>query len=263
MTATVQAGSMASSRGPRWWRGWSCLATFLVAPLGWFLRGGFIRQADAARLERGLVLILPGIEGRSFLNIAILQGLLDAGVPYALDIVDWTTGNKLLALYHLRSWRRNLRVAERLAAQIAAYQREYPGRPVWLIGHSGGGAMALLTVRALPVAHRVTGVILLAAAVSPGFDLAPVEVRTERGLWSFSSYLDWFFVGLGTSVFGSVDGRWGPSAGMIGFRPGTERLTQYPYRMAYVGQFNLGGHFGCVHRVFIAERVAPILSADT
>lgn len=247
-------------------RGWFCLATFAVAPLGWFVRGQFIRRLEPERLDRGLVLILPGIEGRSFLNIAILQGLLDGGVPYALDIVDWTTGNKFLALYHLRSRRRNLKVAEQLAQRIVEYQRDYPGRPVWIIGHSGGGGMALWTTLALPAETQLTGLILLAAAISPRYDLSPVLTKLERGLWAFSSYLDCLFTGIGTTIFGTLDGRHGPAVGMVGFHEavviGVSSVRQHRYHPRYISQFNLGGHFGCVHRVFIAENVAPILLAE-
>ncbi len=247
----------------RTWRGWTCMALFLVTPLGWFVRGRFIRRLESERLARGLVLILPGIEGRSFLNLAILQGLLDADIPYALDIVDWTTGNKLLAIYHLRSWQRNQQQAGELAQRITEYRREFPDRPVWIVGHSGGGAMALLTAAALPDDVRVTGLILLAAAVSPEFDLTPAQAKVERGIWSFWSYLDCLFVGLGTTVFGTVDGCHRPAAGMVGFRSPSAvespPVTQIPYHPGFVRQFNLGGHFGCAHRVFIAEAVAPIL----
>lgn len=263
MTTSVQTAPT-PVRPPRWARGLLCWATFLVAPLGWFIRGRYIRRLELERLDAGLVLVLPGIEGRSFLNMSILQGLLDADVPYAIDIVDWTTGNKFLALYHLRSWRRNLQIADELAARIVEYQREYPGRPVWIIGHSGGGGMALLTAMALPDGVRVTGLILLAAAISRGFDLQRARQHVELGIWNHYSWMDWFFVGLGTTVFGSIDGCHGPACGMLGWHslPGEDGLptvTQWRHTWALAKQFNLGGHFGCVHRVFIEESIAPIL----
>ena len=73
-----------------------------------------------------------------------MAGLLDAGLPYATEIVDWTTGRILLAIYHLRAWKRNRRAARQIAGRVVDYRRQYPGRPVWILGHSAGGAMAIL-----------------------------------------------------------------------------------------------------------------------
>lgn len=241
--------------------GLGCWVTFLVAPLGWFVRGRFVRRLEPERLDNGLVLILPGIEGRSFLNISLMQGLLDGDVPYGMEIVDWTTGNKFLAVYHLRSWKRNLRQAAQLAERITRYQQDYPGRPVWIIGHSGGTGITMLTLAALPDGTRITGVVLLASALSRGFDLTPGYEKTERGVWSYHSWNDWFFVGLGTTLFGTMDGWHMPGAGLIGFRTPSEPrpLVQIGYHPRMIRQFNLGGHFGCVHRVWVEEHLAPIL----
>lgn len=262
MTDAQQTIAVTTPWVPRLWRGLGCWLTFLVAPLGWFVRGRFVRRLESDRLDKGLVLILPGIEGRSFLNISLMQGLLDGDVPYGMEIVDWTTGNKFLALYHLRSWRRNQRQASQLAERIVEYRRTYPGRPVWIIGHSGGAGLTMLTLAALPERTQVTGVILLAAALSPGFDLATAMTNVERGIWSYHSWNDWIFVGLGTTLFGTMDGWHMPGAGMLGFRarPG---LVQTGYHPRMIRQFNLGGHFGCVHRVFVEEHLAPILTAPT
>ncbi len=251
-----------------------CLATFCVTPFGALLPDRFFQTVSDERLDRGLVLILPGIEGRSFLNVSILNGLVDGGLPHALEVFDWTTGNKFFTLYHLRALRRNLTVAQRLAERIVKYQHEYPGRPVWIVGHSGGGAMALLTANALPENHRLTGLILLAAAISPRFDISPILSKVERGIWNFSSWLDCVFVGIGTTIFGTVDGQHTPAAGMLGFHqtsnssdpaqtpesPNAAALIQVSYHLRMIAAFNLGGHFGCVNRVFIAENIAPLIS---
>ncbi len=266
----MSTDSVPTSQGPqslgfrRMWRGLWCWVTFLIAPLGWFLRGRYVQRLEPERLDHGLVLILPGIEGRSFLNISLMQGLIDGGVPYGLEIIDWTTGNKFLALYHLRAWRRNLRIAAQMAERITRYQHDYPGRPVWLIGHSGGAGMAALTLAALPEGSQISGVVLMAAALSPGFDLSPACEKVARGLWSFHSWNDWLFVGVGTTLFGTMDGWHIPGAGMLGFRPPREprRFVQTGYRPAMALQFHLGGHFGCVHRVFVAETIAPILLSN-
>jgi pimeloyl-ACP methyl ester carboxylesterase len=254
--------------GTRWWRGVSTCLTFLVAPLGRLLGGRWVRRLEPERLDRGLILILPGIESQSFLNISILHGLLDADLPHALEIFDWTTGWNPLFLYHLRGWRRNRRMVERLARRIQEYQRDHPGRPVWLVGHSGGGAISVLTAESLPEIAAVSGLILFGPALSPDYPLGPALRRTQHGIWNFHSRGDWLFLGLGTFLCGTLDGCHGPAAGFVGFRVLSEApadeppLVQIPYEFAMLLAFNAGGHFGCANRVFVAEHVAPILLRD-
>lgn len=257
-----------TSRFHRWWRGVSACLTFLIAPLGRLLGGRWTRRVDSDRLDRGLVVILPGIESQSFLNISILHGLLDAGIPHALEIFDWTTGWNPLFLYHLRGWRRNRRVVDRLARRIQDYQRDYPGRPVWLVGHSGGGAMSVLTAEALPEDSPIAGAILLGPALSPRYSVRPALRRTRHGIWNFHSHGDWLFLGVGTLLCGTLDGRHSPAAGFVGFRHDDATsaehppLVQIPYGLAMLSAFNAGGHFGYANRVFVAEHVAPIVLRD-
>ena len=46
------------------------------------------------RLNRGLVIALPGIEGRSKLNEDICRGLDEGGVSWAIELYDWTSDRK-------------------------------------------------------------------------------------------------------------------------------------------------------------------------
>ena len=221
---------------------------------------------EPERLNKGLVLILTGIEGRSFLNVGLMAGLIDGGVGSAVEVVDWTTGNKLLFLLHLRGWKRNLRVAKQLSERIVEYQTQYSGRPVWIIGHSGGGGMALLTAEGLPEGRMLTGLVMLATAVSPGFDVRRAAARVKTSIWNFYSWFDCLFLMIGTTAFGTIDGFHGPAAGAIGLRgqqikelEAAKRLIQVPWNWRMLGQFNPGEHFGCVHRVFVAEQIAPLI----
>jgi hypothetical protein len=261
--------SSATSPWTRLWRGFTCWATFAVTPLGWFCFGRLIRRLEPERLDKGLVLIFTGIEGYSFLNVGILCGLIDGGVASAVDIVDWTTGKKYLYLHHLRGWTRNNLEAQRLASKIVEYQNEYPGRPVWIIGHSGGGGMALITAAALPEDRKLTGIVLLNAAVSPTFDVRPSVQHVERAIWNHHSKWDWLFLRLGTTVCGTFDGQHVSSAGAFGFRGDANdeaiasgKLIQIPWSLRRLRQFNPGDHFGCVHRVFVAEEIAPLIRAS-
>lgn len=250
----------------RLWRGVSCWGTFLVTPLGWFCFGRLIRRMEPERLDQGLVLILTGIEGHSFLNVGAVAGMIDGGVKSAVEVVDWTTGRKFNYIYHLRAWKRNNRVAQELTRRIIDYRTNYPGRPIWLVGHSGGAGMALLIAAALPEEHPLTGVILLGAAVSREFDVRPATRRVEMPIISYHSRFDLFFVGLGTTVFGTMDGKHACAAGAFGFcgpandeAAATGRLQQVPWQSRMLKRFNPGDHFGCMHRVFIAEEIAPLI----
>ena len=137
-------------------RGSLSILGVLLHPLGRFT-GRLLNDLRApSRLERGLVIVLPGIEGESCINHSIARGLADGGVESAIEIFDWTTGFILLFPYHLRGWRRNISQAERLVQRIVEYRMAHPGCPVHLVGHSGGGAMTILTLERLPPETRVT-----------------------------------------------------------------------------------------------------------
>ncbi|MGC9453512.1 MAG: hypothetical protein ACP5HU_01485 [Phycisphaerae bacterium] len=220
----------------------------------------------SSRLERGLVIVLPGIEGRSILNEAICKGLDDGGVNAAIELYDWTA--PLGPLYNLRAERRNREAAEEIAQRIVNYQMSYPHRPVLLVGQSGGGAMAVWTIEALPAGSRVEGAVLLSASLSPTYPLDTALERSRRGIVNFYSHRDWFLLGIGTTITGTMDGEHTSSAGRTGFiipdylaRPACYRkLHQVPWneRMADTG--HTGGHLTISAARFIATYVAPFVS---
>jgi pimeloyl-ACP methyl ester carboxylesterase len=258
----------------RWYRGLLCTATIPVAWLGRFCRPLLRRFRTSDRYARGLVIVLPGIESESFLNHAVVWGLDDGGWPGAIEIDDWTTGCTILFGYHLRGWRRNQGQASRIASRIVSYRSDFPGRPVYLIGHSGGGAIAVFVLEKLPRQSEVTAAILLAPALSPNYPLSNALPHTERGIWNFWSSWDMFFLGLGTVVLGTIDGRHQVCGGLLGFQqPGDlsaenralyeRKLHQVGYSVKMARAFHLGGHFGCVNRVFVSEYLAPLLHSDS
>lgn len=236
---------------------------------GWWC-SEFEEWLSPERADKGYTIILPGVEGTSCRNISIARGLIDAGHPAAVEIRDWTTGHWPLWPYHLMGYERNKVQARAIAAQIVEYQNRYPGRPVTLIGHSGGAAMAVLTLEALPPDHTVTQVVLLAAAISPDHDLSTALARTEQQIINFHSWGDIGYLVVGTIALGTIDRRHSVSAGASGFRVPEDlseadralyetRLRQVPYRLAMLRSYNLGGHFSPTNRKFVAEWVAPRL----
>jgi len=258
----------------RWMRGFSSSLGVPLHPLGRFC-GRLVRPLQAAeRYPRGLVLVLPGIEGQSLMNLSIALGLRDGGVECAIEICDWTTGVWPLMIYHLRGRRRHQRQARLIAGRIVEYQTAWPGRPVHLVGHSGGGAMALMALEQLPQGAAATGAVLLAPAISPRYDLVQALASVEHGIWNFYSPYDFIILGAATLALGTVDGRHCVASGARGFEPPAhlseagqrlyrEKLFQVRYRASMLRQFNLGGHAGCTNRVFVEEQIAPIVRFGT
>lgn len=219
------------------------------------------------REEHGLVIILPGIEGFSHLNRRIAHGLDQASIPYSIEIFDWTYG-RLWQLWSLRSRRRHTEKAQQLADRIREYQDRHPGRPVHLIGHSGGGAMIAYTLEQLEPHQIVTSGVMLVPAISSDYDLRVPVSRTEKGIWNFCSRADVFFLGMGTLLFGTTDGKHQISAGNTGFSPqvienarlsSIVRLRNVPYRWDMWKTGHTGGHLSVTRAGFIARDIAPLL----
>src|SRR5262245_31587999 len=87
------------------------------------------------RMDKGLVIILPGIEGRSFMNENLARGLADGGVGMGIEIYEWgaaVPGAGLLI--NIADYERNKIEAENLAEHIRAYRRAHPGAAIHVIG---------------------------------------------------------------------------------------------------------------------------------
>lgn len=244
--------------------GLGSVARLGLAPLG-RRAARFHRGLDTAeRQAEGLILILPGIEGCSSVNDSIARGLSEAGCEAAIRIEDWRRFRPWNPL-HLATLRHNRGQAIRIAAMIRTYRCQFPGRPVHMIGHSAGAGMALFVLESLPEDYAVDTVLLLAAAVSRHYPLTAATSRIRGSLWNFFSPLDLPTVGLGTTVFGTMDRRHTVSAGALGFVAGSQntRLQQVCFRPAMLKKWNFGGHFGWTNALFVRDRLAPLLTIPT
>lgn len=216
------------------------------------------------RLERGLVIVLPGIEGRSIFNEAICAGLDSGGVDWAIELHDWTSW--LGPVYNLRCERLHRRETARLVRRIFRYRIAYPDRPVMLVGQSGGGAMAVWAAEALPAERKIEGIIMLAASMSPQYALEKALRNTRRGAVNFHSLRDWV-LGIGTTVSGTMDGEHTASAGRVGFQPTAaasrpaeyDRLFQITWRPRMAGTGHVGIHITSGAAEFVAAFVAPFV----
>lgn len=226
------------------------------------------------RRDRGYTFVLPGIEGAEVGHIGFISGLMSGGVKTEIELIDWTTQCPALMVYHLQGLERNRLQARKLAQRIVEYQHQFPGRPVNLIGHSGGAGLALLTLEALPRGHQVDNVILLASAMSPIYDLRPVFPKVKRGIFNYSSRIgDSIVLRLGTNLLGTIDGHYRAASGVTGFYLPANvtpedrmqyllKLFERPYDLSMAWNGNLSDHFGPINPLFARNELAPILRSE-
>lgn len=223
------------------------------------------------RLERGLILVLPGIGGESFMTHHVARGIDRAGAPEAIEIFNWAS-SRVPILGNLMTYRQNRLHALRLAKRIRGYQRDYPGRQVHLVGYSGGAGEAIFTLEHLNPAQPIAGAILLGVAVSPQYDLTAALRRTTFGIYNLYNRHDRILLGLSMVAVGTLDRRHRLAAGMVGFRPpeGLDpsdadvyrtKLHQRAWDCTMVAHGHRGGHGGWTSPAFVERWVGEILAA--
>jgi pimeloyl-ACP methyl ester carboxylesterase len=140
---------------------------------------------------------------------------------------------------------------------IVKYQDAHPDLPVYIVGHSGGGGVAVFAAEALPSGHKIDGLVLLSPSLSRGYDLSKALANSRNGLVNFYSRNDVGFLVVGTTVIGNVDGNHGPSAGAVGFSNTFSDLYQVPWSEDMASSGNEGGHLDTTVSTFVSQYVAP------
>lgn len=215
--------------------------------------------------NRGVVFVVEGIGGFGAINATVGHALPKAGVHHEVRSFVWTHGRGKM-FKDLQDFRYMQRKAHELATEILAYKRDFPERPVYLLGKSGGCGLVLAAAEQLP-ANSLERIVLLAAAVAPDYDLRPALRATRHEIVSFYSTHDHFILGWGTSQFGTIDRVYGPAAGWRGFvepsdlsaedRPLYGKLVQVPWRPDMILEGHLGAHIGSSMPGFVRKEVAP------
>jgi pimeloyl-ACP methyl ester carboxylesterase len=265
MTNDQRPTSLLSVRG-------ICIYTLLLAVCG--LAGGCATAgsttiASESLRRKGLVIILPGIEGKSSLNEHIRQGLVAAGVDCAIEIHQWGLLVPVIKLFANQvNVPGNYSAGRQIAKVIATYQDRYPDNSVYLIGHSGGGGIAVFALEALekmPGNHRITGAVLLSPSISASYNLSVALKHTRLGIANFYNESDVALLGLGTTILGNVDGWRGAAAGRASFdRPGLDDTPEKVFAYSKLYQVKITremtssrlAHMGTTGVAFIATYVA-------
>ena len=225
------------------------------------------------RMANGLVIILPGIEGVSGLNRDIRRGLVAAGIYRGMPIKSWGCQIPLVGMMVKQiNFLGNRIDGAAVAREIVKYQDEHPGAPVHVVGHSGGGGIAVFVAEAMPEGRKIKGLILLSASISSAHNLTKALSRCEDGIVNFHANGDPLLL-VGTIFFGNVCGTHGPGAGACGFDEPSDSDSEAKklayanlYQIEITGNMIQGrgiGHVSTTDQQFVTEYVAPwIYSSD-
>ena len=242
------------------------LAGVLLAPAAGCESGRKAYVTDE-RLDHGLVVSLGGVGGLNWGTRWLRSGLDEAGVKAAIVIYDWSKGPGGMFVGDLMDASRNRAVAQDLARTVATYAAAMPERPVTLIGHSGGAAVVVWALEAMPERCRVERVVLLAPALAPDYDLSEALARVQERMYVMYSPADVGLMAAGTAVFGTMDRRHSVSAGLVGFnlpadaadRSQYAKVRQVRWALDLAKSGHLGGHMGWTTTRFARDFLAPIL----
>ncbi|HWE03898.1 MAG TPA: hypothetical protein VG326_15945 [Tepidisphaeraceae bacterium] len=226
--------------------------------------------APAVAVERTVavsdtwLLHLPGIAGRRWVDDQMMLGFKDAGVAGVCDVYDWTGEDPGIAALH--AYKRNQEQAQIVADLIADHFHRHPDLHILLSGHSGGTGIAVWALEKLPADVKIDKLLLMASALSPGYDLSKALAHVRNKCYSFCSENDVMVLDIGTRMFGTIDGKKTEAAGAFGFlfpagadSRQYDKLIQKPYDKVWLRYRNFGDHMGCMLRPFARDIVAPLM----
>ncbi|HSU69275.1 MAG TPA: hypothetical protein VLJ39_20485 [Tepidisphaeraceae bacterium] len=210
------------------------------------------------------LLHLPGIAGDTAFDRWWMNALADRGVADRAELYDWTCNDP--GIPALQAHRRNHGEAVRVCNLIRTQRTADPTGRFILTAESGGTGVAVWALEHLPADVLVDEVVLVAPAISPDYDLT-AALRHVRGRMVYtSSGGDWFVLGVGTTVFGTMDGKNTDAAGFVGFYPPKiadpdqyAKLIELKYDSDWIKWGDFGTHTGGMSPEFARHVLAPML----
>jgi hypothetical protein len=213
-----------------------------------------------------VLLHLPGVAGRNVFEDQFVRALRAGGFDCEATVYDWTRGQFMIATLH--SYADNRLAAQVLANNVAITNRLDPQRPIFLTADSGGAAIAVWALESLPADVQVESTVLLAPALSPNYDLSRALQHVRGKMYVFHSSGDRVVLGMGTRMFGTMDGKRVAAAGSVGFHEPPEadaqayqKLVSVPYNPQWMMKYgHPGNHVGAMGVGFASGFLAPLLT---
>ena len=223
-------------------------------------------QTNVTPFGRDVTLIyVPGIGGVTNDDRGWLKGLRAGGYEGKAEAWDWTGG--LGSVEALWAHGRQRAEARHISDRIRQVRSESQTAPIVLVGHSAGAGVAVNALEDLPPGVRVDELVLLAPALSRGYDLTGALRRVRGRADVFDSDRDTLVLAIGTFLFGTVDGAHAEAAGHGGFvePPGADpraygKLHTHPYSRDRQRAGDDGGHEGVLAPRVAAAMIAPLLT---
>jgi pimeloyl-ACP methyl ester carboxylesterase len=216
-------------------------------------------------VAQGVVIVCDGSGDFRTLSTGMAQAVVEAGAPLYVETFVWSHGYGRYVRDHTDHCN-HLAQGYALAQRVLAWRRAYPCLKIYLAGHSAGNAVVLAAAERLPP-DTVDRIVLLAPSVSPTYDLRPALASARGGIDAFVSDRDRFVLDFCMRVVGTADGRRGPAAGRVGFRPVVAtpadaalytRLRQHTWHPVMSWTGHAGGHYGNNRAGFVGAYVVPL-----
>jgi predicted alpha/beta hydrolase family esterase len=246
----------------------SCIRVAAAALVGvaiWL--GGCSRYAANVPTDAtSTVLVVNGADGPGPWYNGLVDGLERGGAADRVEMVNW--GAPWLAWTNLSFSPLHSVAEKRLISRIQRYREQSPDGQITLVGHSAGCGVILDALKHLPAGQQVDTVILLAPAVSKGYDLTASLDHVRGKMHAFYSDRDQLLLRFSVCLTGTYDHVWSNAAGYAGFVDAAQlpdnlrpHLVQHSYEKDWKQLGHLGGHFGYRSPRFAAEILAPLAAA--
>lgn len=221
-----------------------------------------------APIHRDVLFVLDGVGGFQFGPLLVRRVIRQEGYALTTVLYKWQFGLIGEVWTDLMWYRRNRVMGVRLARRILAFRRAYPESRIHILAYSGGAGIAAFACEALHPRSPIETMILACPALSPAYNLSRALHAVQR-MYALVSHRDRYLLGIGTTLFGTMDRKFTCSGGMVGFRLPPEldsagrllyeRLREIRWSPSLKSERHHGGHTGWLMMPLLRKHLMPLL----